>query len=112
MSYMTKIEGVADSDDVKPGMAFFAGTGPCEKTCGDCKYRGLTRQSQKATYSERSQQFVHKTYRTTQCAMFKKLAGTHGAAVDKNWPACKYFEPKQPRKVVPVSPANKDLTRK
>ncbi len=92
MSYMTKIEGVADTDDAKSGMAFFAGTGPYGKTCGNCKHRGLTRMSQKATYSEQAKEFVHKTYRTSQCAMFKKLAGEYGSAVKKDYPACKYFE--------------------
>lgn len=94
MSYMTKIEGIPDTDDVKPGMAFFAGTGPYGKTCGTCKHRGVVRQSQKATYSERLKEFVHRSYRTTQCAMFKKLSGNHGGSGDKNWSACKYFEDK------------------
>lgn len=94
MRYMTKIEGVADTDQAIPGMAFFAGTGPDGKTCGLCKHRGLIRQSQTSTWSEKLQQQVHKTYRTTQCAMFKKLAGVHGAAVKKDYPCCKYFEAK------------------
>lgn len=98
MSFMTKIEGVADTDDALPGMAFFAGTGPYGKTCGDCKFRGLIRESQKATYNENLQQFVHKSYRTTQCAMFKKLAGNHGTPVKADYPACKYFEAREKKK--------------
>lgn len=94
MSYMTELPGVADTDQALPGMAFFAGTGPDGKTCADCKFRGLTRQSSKETYSERLQQFVSKTYRTTQCQMFKRLAGEYGSAVKKNYPACKYFDAK------------------
>lgn len=94
MDYMTKLDGVPSTDDALPGMAFFAATGPGGKTCGDCKHRGLTRTSQRATYSERAKAFVHKSYRTTQCAMFKKLAGSHGSAVKKDYPACKYFEQK------------------
>lgn len=94
MDTMTKLEGVPTRDQAIPGMAFFAGTGPVDKTCGQCKHRGLTRQSQKATYSERLKEFVHKTYRTTQCVMFKKLAGDYGSAVAKSNPACKYFEQK------------------
>jgi hypothetical protein len=105
MSYMTKIDGVADADDALPGMAFFAGTGPYGKTCGDCKFRGLTRQSQKATYNEARQEFVHKSYRTTQCVMFKKLAGMHGTPVKADYPACKYFETKEKKKAAPQSPA-------
>lgn len=99
MSFMTKIEGVPDTDDAKPGMAFFAGTGPQGKRCGDCKFRGLTRQSQKASYSERLQEFVHKTYRTTQCAKYRSLSGHHGAAVKKDYDACKYFESKKTKAV-------------
>lgn len=98
MNYMTKIEGVADTDDALPGMAFFAGTGPYGKTCGDCTFRGLVRQSQNGTYSERLEQFVYKSYRTTQCAKFKKLSGNYGAAVKADYPACKYFETKEKNK--------------
>lgn len=94
MDYMTKIAGVPSTDDAIPGMAYFAGTGPDGKTCGQCKFRGLVRQSQKATYNEERQEFVHKSYRTTQCQMFKRLAGDYGAAVKKDNPACKYFESK------------------
>jgi hypothetical protein len=94
MSFVTKIEGVADTDEALPGMAFFAGTGPFGKTCGDSKNRGLIRESQKATYSEQAKEFVHRSYRTTQCAKFKKLCGEYGAAVKKDYPACKYFEQK------------------
>lgn len=94
MDYMTKLEGVPSTDDAIPGMAYFAGTGPLGKTCGTCKHRGLIRESRKATWSERLQQEVHKSYRTTQCSMFKRLAGTHGSAVKKDNPACKYYEPK------------------
>jgi len=103
MSFMTKIEGVADTDDALPGMAFFAGTGPYGKTCGSCKHRGLTRESHKATYSERTLQFVHKTYRTTQCAMFKRLSGQHGTPVKADYPACKYYEDKEKKRALAVS---------
>jgi hypothetical protein len=94
MSYMTRIEGVADTDEALPGMAFFAGTGPAGKTCGDCKHRGLIRESQKAIYSEKLQDFYHKSYRTTQCAMYRKLSGHHGSAVKGDYPGRKYFEAK------------------
>lgn len=94
MDPMTKVEGVPSKDEALAGMAYFAGTGPAGKTCGLCKHRGLTRESRKARWVEKLQQFVHKTYRTKQCAMFKKLAGHHGSAVKKDYPACKYFEQK------------------
>lgn len=92
MSYLTKLDGVPDSNDAKPGMAFFAGTGPAGKVCADCKFRGLVRESQKGVYNERLQQFIYRSYRTTQCVMFKRLAGEYGAAVGRDYPACKYFE--------------------
>ena len=95
MSFMTKISGVADTDEALPGMAFFAGTGPAGKTCGSCKFRGLIRESQKAIYSEKLQDFYRKSYRTTQCQMYKKLSGHHGAAVKSEYDACKYYEPKK-----------------
>jgi len=96
MDIMTKLEGVPSRDQAIPGMAYFAGTGPDGKTCGDCKHRGLTRESRKATYSEKIKEFVHKTYRTTQCKVFKRLnGGVHGTPVQKDYPACKYFEQKQ-----------------
>lgn len=94
MSYMTRLPGVPDTDQALPGMAYFAGTGPIGKRCEHCKFRGLTRESRKSKWVERLQQFVHKTYRTKQCSMFKRLSGSYGAAVKADYPACKYFEPK------------------
>jgi len=98
MDYMTKLDGVPSTDDAIPGMAFFAGTGPFGKTCGDCKFRGLYRQSQNESWNEKIQNFVRKTYRTAQCQMFKKLAGEYGAAVKADYPACKYYEAKEKKK--------------
>jgi len=95
MDPMTKLEGVPTRDQAIAGMAHFAGTGPFGKTCGDCKFRGLYRESAKVTWNEREQNFVHKTYRTTQCQMFKKLCGEYGTPVKKEYDACKYFEAKK-----------------
>lgn len=104
MSFMTKIEGVPDTDTVKPGMAFFAGSGPYGKTCGDCRFRGMYRESRVGKWNEERQAIEHRTYRTTQCAMFKKLAGHAGGNVEKDWEACKYFEAKEAKKKVAPSP--------
>ena len=42
--YMTRIPGVPDRlNDVKPGMAWYCGTGPRGKTCGDCEFRTYPR---------------------------------------------------------------------
>ena len=43
MSYMTRIPGYPDRDDVHAGMAHFAGGGPEGKTCESCKHRGYSR---------------------------------------------------------------------
>lgn len=94
MSGMTKLVGVPDSDDVIPGMAYFQGSGPDGKTCGNCAHRGYGRQSANGRWREDLQQFVHNTYRTQACAMFKALAGHHGPAIDAGCKACKYFEQK------------------
>ncbi len=103
MSFMTKIEGVPDTDDVRDGMAFFAGTGPYGKTCGDCKFRGYVRTSSKGTYNESRQEFVYRSYRTTKCEMFRRLSGHHGSEVKEEYPACKYFELKEKKKASAVS---------
>jgi hypothetical protein len=95
MDYMTKLDGVPSKDDAIDGMAFFAGTGPYGKTCGDCKFRGYTRQSSKGVYNETKQEFVYRTYRTTKCEMFRKLSGHHGSEVKEEYPVCKYFEQKK-----------------
>lgn len=92
---MVKIPGVPEKDDAKPGMAFFAGTGPVGKTCGDCLHRGYYRQSQKGRWDEMLRQEVFKTYRVSKCAVYKSMTGHHGGDINRHWPSCKYFEPKQ-----------------
>lgn len=68
---MKPVEGVPDRSSVKPGMAFFAATGPAGMTCGKCVHRGPT----------------------GRCAMYRKLmSGKHGPPVEPDWRACKYFE--------------------
>ena len=82
MSYMTRLEGVPDTDEALPGMAFFAGTGPDGKTCGHCKWRGYYRENKK-----------EKLVRTAGCQLYRKLSGgKDGSPVKKRYPACKYFE--------------------
>jgi hypothetical protein len=91
---MVKIPGVPDTSDAKPGMAFFAGTGPQGKTCGDCAHLGYRRQSQVGHWSEKLQQEIYRSYRVQKCAVFKSMTGRHGANIDVYYHACKYFEPK------------------
>lgn len=81
MSYMTQLEGVPDTDQALPGMAFFAGTGPYGKTCGQCVFRGYYKENKKGDMK-----------RTSGCEKFRRLAGgAHGDPVKKSYPACKYF---------------------
>lgn len=92
MPEMTQIEGVPDSEVAKPGMAHFAGSGPNGKTCGDCKFRGYSRQSKTERWSESTQRFVQRNYRVSSCLKFKSMTGAHGTPVEKHYDACKYFE--------------------
>lgn len=92
---MVKIEGVPDAADAKPGMAFFADTGPFGRTCGECVHRGYTRQSGNGRWDEARQEMIYRHYRVTSCAMFLKMAGHHGPPVETDYHACKYFEAKK-----------------
>jgi hypothetical protein len=90
---MVEIPGVPTNDQVKPGMAFFAGTGPWDKRCGDCALRGYHYPGPERWSAEQNT-FVSRTYKSQGCAMFKKMTGNRGPAVDEMWPSCKYFEQK------------------
>jgi hypothetical protein len=83
---LTKVANFPDKAVVKPGMAYFAGTGPKGKCCRDCTHRGYWRTSAS-----------REDYRTTACIMFKTLTGVHGPRVDADWAACKYFKQKPKR---------------
>jgi hypothetical protein len=85
MTHLTRIPGVPKKADAKPGMAFYAGTGPEGKTCDDCQHLGLS---------------YNGDWHPRRCAMFKKLAGMLGPNIRRDWPACKYFEdPSQQRRL-------------
>jgi hypothetical protein len=81
---MVKEPGVPDRADMRPGMAYFAKTGPAGKTCGDCEHRGYYRDSATSRSS----------YWVSKCGQFKAMTGRHGADVKTDYPACKYFEAK------------------
>ena len=82
--HLTHIEGCPNSEDVCPGMAYFAGTGPAGKTCGECIHRGYRRNA-------------HDVKKHYGCRQFRSLTGKNGPAVESWWYACKYFEPKGKR---------------
>lgn len=77
-------------------MAFFSNTGPAGKTCGDCKFRGYSRENGAGKWNAELQQIVHRSYRVQKCVIFKRMSGgRHGANVDADNPSCKYFEAKE-----------------
>lgn len=88
---MTKINGVPDNKDVHEGMAFFANTGPFATKCGECKHRGYTRTGREK-FNPDTNQWESRLRRTSGCAMFHMLTGSHGPTVKAEWPSCKYFE--------------------
>ncbi|MGY2987648.1 hypothetical protein [Bradyrhizobium sp. USDA 4508] len=90
MGYLTKLPGVPDRDEVKPGMAHFAGTGPAGKTCGDCKWRGYFRKG-RDKFNPHTNLIESKQVKTMGCREFLRLSHSHGPAVYKGWPACKFF---------------------
>jgi len=97
MPIMTSLPGVPDASEVKPGMAHFAGTGPPGATCGGCLHRGYWRDAAKTKFNPDTNLLEGKRQRSLGCKMFLKLAMQHGPAVNKSWPACKYFEALQKR---------------
>ena len=72
-----------------PGMAFWAGSGPAGRTCGDCIHLGYwaSRLNKCGTPIG--------TRRSKGCAKFHALTGTHGPAINQYLWACKYFTPKE-----------------
>jgi hypothetical protein len=74
---MTSIPGVPSRDQIRSGMAFYIGTGPKGAVCGNCKHKG---------YYDNLNVF------RDGCAMYRKMAGRHGAAINKEYRACKYYE--------------------
>lgn len=91
---MVKVDGVPDRESIRPGMAFFCGTGPFATKCGDYIHRGYKRESRNGRWDETLKQMVHRSYNVSKCAIFNKMSGHHGADVDADNPSCKYFEQK------------------
>jgi hypothetical protein len=76
----TKIKGWRDRGEIHIGMAYFGGTGPPGATCGTCVHKSYTHADADGTLRG--------------CAMFNKLTGKHGPAIQAQWDACKYYEKK------------------
>ena len=78
MSYLTRIKGCPDRADAIEGMAYFAGTGPFNTYCRDCKHLGY--------------KFAGK--QRMGCALYRKQTGQHGVGVSGYNKSCKYYEAK------------------
>jgi hypothetical protein len=83
---LTKVPGYPDRRQILAGMAYFPGTGPAGKTCGDCQHRGYRRKTERSTGT---------FYNCYACSQFKRLTGNHGPTVKAWWPSCKYFRAKE-----------------
>jgi hypothetical protein len=91
---MTRLPGVPNREDVKPGMAHYAGSGPAGMTCGDCAYRSYWRPG-KDKVNPRTRLIETTQKRTLGCREYRRLTGQHGPAVMKEWAACSYFSAKR-----------------
>jgi hypothetical protein len=89
MTDMTHVDGHPDRRQAKRGMAFFAGTGPDDKTCADCIFRGYRRKPKHSKHAHGG-----KPYWYGGCRKYREMASKHGAIVARFYPACKYFEQK------------------
>jgi len=75
---MTKLPGVPDKDDVKPGMASWEGNGPKGKYCESCVHRG----------------YYFDTDYHSGCFMFFRQSGVHGPRIKLHYKACKHYAEK------------------
>jgi hypothetical protein len=92
VDHLTQLPGVPSADDARPGMAFYAGTGPAGKTCGDCTWRGYERLSEKKKVNRRTGREEQRAFRSGGCEQYRRLSGgQHGPAVRLYWAACRYF---------------------
>jgi hypothetical protein len=94
MSYLTRLPGAPDRDDIKPGMAFYEGTGPAGAFCGNCQHRGYWRAG-RTVFNEQTGMLEEKSVHCSGCALFLKFTHRHGPEVKKEWKACKYHQRKQ-----------------
>ena len=86
MSYLTRLPNVPDRDDIKPGMAFYEGSGP--------RHRGYWRAG-RTVFNEQTSMLEEKRVQHSGCTLFLKFTHRHGPEVKKEWKACKYHQRKQ-----------------
>jgi len=89
-----------EAKETAPGMAYFAGTGPFGKTCGDCINRGY-RRLRSPKFDAKLNEWVEKSYNYNGCAKFKELTGNNGPVIESLLHSCKYFEDKASEQPAP-----------
>jgi hypothetical protein len=88
--YLTTVDASLDQRvrDTHVGMASWAGSGPANATCGDCKHYGYWRRIRNAAGD-----VVSTEKASGCCAEFHRLSGRHGPRVPRDALACAYFNP-------------------
>jgi hypothetical protein len=94
MRVMTRLPGVPDSDQAKPGMAYFSGTGPAGKTCGDCSFRTYQTKVQ-VVAGDGTTATVWDTVPAKGCLKYKQMTGRDGPEIKKYYAACREFQEKE-----------------
>lgn len=75
-----------------PGMAFFGGSGPAGKYCGDCKFKGFKYPGKERVNPRTNQEFTP-YHRSNGCEKTYELTGRKrpGPDFSDKMHACKYF---------------------
>jgi len=86
---LTADSGHAQAVDTHAGQAHFAGTGPADKTCRECRFW-----FSKPYLYYSSGHMKGQTLKPVACSKYKKMmGGREGARVPHHAKACRYFEP-------------------
>ena len=77
MKPMTEVAGTPDREDIRPGMAHFAGTGPQGTWCKHCLFLHVNKYGpgEKGT-----------------CGKYRKIMGKPGPKFPVMTPSCRYYE--------------------
>ena len=67
MSYLAKLPGMPDRDGIRPGMAFYEGSGPAGACCGNCQHRGYWRAG-KTDFDEQTSMLEEKRVHHSVCS--------------------------------------------
>lgn len=80
-----------------PGMAFFAGTGPVDKYCKDCKFRGFSYQG-RARINPKNGNEYFPTHSSNGCEKNFEMRGRKkpGPDIPGKTRSCKFFEQRPP----------------